>query len=172
MGYYWGLELYHWGRSKVDGAPGRGSGRYPLGSGDRPYQGKPKLFNKFRKKTRVAQNPPVQKTKEEILISGSAKEVASMLRRLTNQELQYAIDRFNKEEQILNFASKEAYAKSTQKQIRDIGDKIKMTTDMIKIGTDFYNVLAKTYNATPNGQKKPLAIVGQGGGKKDDKNKN
>ena len=29
--------LYHIGRSKRDGAP-RGSGRYPLGSGDRPYQ--------------------------------------------------------------------------------------------------------------------------------------
>lgn len=29
--------LYHIGRSKRDGAP-HGSGRYPLGSGDRPYQ--------------------------------------------------------------------------------------------------------------------------------------
>lgn len=30
--------LYHKGRSKLDGAPGRGSGRYPLGSGENPYQ--------------------------------------------------------------------------------------------------------------------------------------
>ena len=30
--------LIHYGRSKEDGAPGRGSGRYPLGSGDEPYQ--------------------------------------------------------------------------------------------------------------------------------------
>ena len=30
-------ELYHYGRSKTDGAP-VGSGRYPLGSGDDPYQ--------------------------------------------------------------------------------------------------------------------------------------
>lgn len=30
--------LSHYGRSKEDGAPGRGSGRYPLGSGDEPYQ--------------------------------------------------------------------------------------------------------------------------------------
>ena len=30
--------LSHYGRSKEDGAPGRGSGRYPLGSGDDPYQ--------------------------------------------------------------------------------------------------------------------------------------
>lgn len=30
--------LMHYGVSKLDGAPGRGSGRYPLGSGDDPYQ--------------------------------------------------------------------------------------------------------------------------------------
>ena len=40
---YFGLpdeELYlmHYGRSKEDGAPGRGSGRYPLGSGENPNQ--------------------------------------------------------------------------------------------------------------------------------------
>ena len=29
-------ELYHYGVSKLDGSPGRGSGRYPLGSGKRP----------------------------------------------------------------------------------------------------------------------------------------
>lgn len=29
-------ELYHYGRSKLNGAPGPGSGRYPLGSGDDP----------------------------------------------------------------------------------------------------------------------------------------
>lgn len=30
--------LMHYGVGKMDGAPGRGSGRYPLGSGDEPYQ--------------------------------------------------------------------------------------------------------------------------------------
>ena len=29
-------ELMHFGRSKKNGAPGRGSGRYPLGSGENP----------------------------------------------------------------------------------------------------------------------------------------
>lgn len=33
--YYY---IEHTGVSKRDGAPGRGSGRYPLGSGDRPFQ--------------------------------------------------------------------------------------------------------------------------------------
>lgn len=31
--------LMHYGVSKLDGAPGRGSGRYPLGSGENPNQG-------------------------------------------------------------------------------------------------------------------------------------
>lgn len=30
--------IAHYGVGKMDGAPGRGSGRYPLGSGDNPYQ--------------------------------------------------------------------------------------------------------------------------------------
>ncbi len=30
--------LAHYGKSKMDGAPGRGSGRYPLGSGEDPNQ--------------------------------------------------------------------------------------------------------------------------------------
>lgn len=31
-------ELFHYGVGAKDGAPGRGSGRYPLGSGDKPHQ--------------------------------------------------------------------------------------------------------------------------------------
>lgn len=32
------IEFQHYGRSARDGAPGRGSGRYPLGSGEHPFQ--------------------------------------------------------------------------------------------------------------------------------------
>lgn len=32
-------ELYHIGKGHDDNPPGRGSGRYPYGSGERPYQG-------------------------------------------------------------------------------------------------------------------------------------
>ena len=31
-------EIKHYGVSKLDDAPGRGSGRYPLGSGEKPNQ--------------------------------------------------------------------------------------------------------------------------------------
>lgn len=45
-------ELFHVGVGKLKGAPGRGSGRYPLGSGKRPYQdyGGGKQTNKQRAK--------------------------------------------------------------------------------------------------------------------------
>lgn len=36
--FFPGGELMHYGRSKLDGAPGPGSGRYPLGSGEEPNQ--------------------------------------------------------------------------------------------------------------------------------------
>lgn len=36
--FIFGGELMHYGVGKLDGAPGRGSGRYPLGSGENPNQ--------------------------------------------------------------------------------------------------------------------------------------
>ena len=43
MAFYISQDEYdeyiaHEGRSVLDGAPGVGSGRYPLGSGEQPYQ--------------------------------------------------------------------------------------------------------------------------------------
>lgn len=42
MGYYWGEDLYHYGVKQR-------SGRYPYGSGERPFQGDPKKAVKRRK---------------------------------------------------------------------------------------------------------------------------
>lgn len=43
--------IQHYGVGKLDGAPGRGSGRYPLGSGSDPYQ-RPKNFRERVEKMR------------------------------------------------------------------------------------------------------------------------
>lgn len=40
--------LTHYGRSKMDGAPGRGSGRYPLGSGEDPNQHRGDLISRVQ----------------------------------------------------------------------------------------------------------------------------
>ena len=39
--------IAHYGVGKMDGAPGRGSGRYPLGSGDNPYQRGDELLARY-----------------------------------------------------------------------------------------------------------------------------
>ena len=44
-----GSHLEHYGVGKMDGAPGRGSGRYPLGSGDNPNQhGSKNMLDRIR----------------------------------------------------------------------------------------------------------------------------
>ena len=55
---YFGVEnsesLSHYGRSVVDGAPGRGSGRYPLGSGKTPNQhGSGDLYSRMNEMQRT-----------------------------------------------------------------------------------------------------------------------
>ena len=41
-------ELMHYGKSKLDGAPGPGSGRYPLGSGEEPNQHRGDLITRVK----------------------------------------------------------------------------------------------------------------------------
>lgn len=41
-------EMMHYGKSKMDGAPGRGSGRYPLGSGEDPNQHRGDLISRVQ----------------------------------------------------------------------------------------------------------------------------
>lgn len=41
-------ELMHYGKSKMDGAPGVGSGRYPLGSGQDPHQHRGDLISRVQ----------------------------------------------------------------------------------------------------------------------------
>lgn len=48
--------LEHYGVSKRDGAPGRGSGRYPLGSGDDPYQHSIDFVQRYRSMKAIAKD--------------------------------------------------------------------------------------------------------------------
>lgn len=175
----------------VHGGPG--SGRYPLGSGDRPYQ----KFEGSRKKSsgitgyiksrrekraeerqlRIKNEESRKKAeaerrerqldadKERVLREGSAAEVLKYQGRLTNQELQQAFNRLNLETNLRNMSQKEIKTKADK--VDDIMKMIKTGTEWAKIGTDTYNTLAQIWNATPEGQKGPLPLVGKGdGGKK------
>ena len=48
FGYFNDPGLKHYGRSKLDGAPGRGSGRYALGSGEDPNQHRGDLISRVQ----------------------------------------------------------------------------------------------------------------------------
>lgn len=57
--------LQHYGKSRLDGAPGVGSGRYPLGSGDDPYQHSYDFLEEYDK-VRAKYGKDYNKHKKEI----------------------------------------------------------------------------------------------------------
>lgn len=103
--------------------------------------------------------------KERVLREGTATEVLRYQGELTNQELQNAVNRLNLESSLRGLSKREM--KSAMDKVDGIMKTIKTGTEWAKIGTDTYNTFAAIYNATPEGQNKPLTLVGKGdGGKK------
>lgn len=103
--------------------------------------------------------------KERVLREGTATEVLRYQGELTNQELQNAVNRLNLESSLRGLSQREM--KSAMDKVDGIMKTIKTGTEWAKIGTDTYNTFAAIYNATPEGQSKPLTLVGKGdGGKK------
>lgn len=167
---------------------GPGSGRYPLGSGDRPYQkyegsGKRKgglvgyIRNRKAKKEEArvqkARHEEIQKQleaererrkleadKERVLRKGSAAEVMRYQGQLTNKELQDVYNRLDWEAKIKALSEKEMKRKIDK--VDDIMKDVQTITNWGKIGTDTYNTIAAIYNATPDGKKKPLTLVRKG----------
>lgn len=103
--------------------------------------------------------------KERVLREGSATEVLRYQGELTNQELQNAVNRLNLESSLRNLSQREI--KTAMDKVDKIMKTIKTGTEWAKIGTETYNTIASIYNATADGQKNPLILVGKGdGGKK------
>ncbi len=172
-------EIFHYGKP-------RRSGRYPWGSGSRPFQSYKGISGYIRKKKqekadaaeqrerneqlRIAMEEERKKRhhdadKERVLREGTATEVLKYQGELTNQELQNAVTRLTLESNLRNLSQKET--KSAIDKVDEIMKTVKTGTEWAKIGTDTYNTLAAIYNATPEGQNKPLTLVGKGdGGKK------
>ncbi len=174
-------DIYHFG---VKGK----SGRYPWGSGGRPYQRleKPKrggggIVGYIREAKRKKEEKQAAKTaaeerqakknleeeKQRVIREGNATDVLKFRGQLTNQELQQAYTRINLEAQLKSLSSREL--KTSMDKVNDVMKGVKLGTEWIKIGTEAYNSLAEIYNATSEGKKSPLTIVGKGSGKKKDK---
>lgn len=170
-------ELYHEGVK-------RRSGRYPWGSGARPYQSmernssrrhtslvsyvkgrkEQKRLEEAKQKAREAAEEKRRHDadKERVLREGSATEVLKYRGELTNQELQNAVSRLNLEASLTKISEKEA--KQMMDRIDSVMQNVKTVTNWTKIGTDTYNTIVDIYNITEEGKKNPLTKIGSGGG--------
>lgn len=153
----------------------RRSGRYPWGSGKRPFQsgGGPASSKKTKKelaaekaKETRAKNKAHEEEKQRVLREGNATEVLGLKSELTTKEMSDALERIRITSQLESYSKKEV--QSFMNKVDDVMQGVKTTTNWIKIGTDTYNTLAKLYNATDEGKKKPLTLVGEGKEKKKD----
>lgn len=171
---------------------GPGSGRYPLGSGDRPYQkyegtGRRRFsiggYLKERKakkietqrfeaakkaneaKAKAAKEKAVRdQNKEKVLMGGSAKDVWKYQGELTNQELRRVVDRLDLEAKIKDYKAKEEKTPTYFEKLDKYSKNTKTTAEFIKNGAELYNIAASVYNASPKGQAHPMTLVKMPGG--------
>lgn len=92
----------------------RRSGRYPWGSGERPYQGDDITASKQRSPSKKAATKTMSKeeyeeAKQKAIKSGKASEVAKFKDDLTNKEFNDALNRIQMEEKLSSYSEKEAH---------------------------------------------------------------
>lgn len=107
-----------------------------------------------------------EKTKEEILKSGTAAEVLTLKGKLSNTELQSAVNRLNMERQLSDISSKEK--KDGMDKLDETMDKIDRLRKNAEKGIDAYNLVAKVTNSLSDAD---LPII-DGGKSRKDKKKN
>lgn len=172
---------------------GPGSGRYPLGSGNRPYQkfegsrGRSSggiggyIRSRIAKKSEERKQKSVEEEnrkreesekekkrmaedKERVLRSGTASEVMKYKGQLTNQELNSAAERIRLENQLSSYSEKEV--KTALDSLKKIQSYSNVGSALAKDGIEIWNSFAAIYNTTPNGKDNPLTLVNRGGGGK------
>lgn len=148
---------------------GPGSGRYPWGSGDRPYQrlessrrktGISKYISERRAATELKKAQDKEKRsmdKDRVLREGSASDVAKYKGELTRQELQDVYNRLNLEKKISEMSSTEII--DSQKIISTVLANVKTTAEWVAEGAAAYNILASVYNAMISDESKRLPVL-------------
>ena len=179
--YHHGILGMHWGIRRYQPYPKgyHGSGRYvgknlPGGEVSAPTQSKKKsiparikeaISNRRTKKSK--RNAEIEDrarevraaNKQKVLESGSAAQVLEYAVRgeLTNSELQQVNQRLQLTDSIRTQANKSIV--TTEQKIKKISDSLKTTTALANAGIDAYNAIASIYNATEEGQRKPMKKV-------------
>lgn len=153
------------------------SGRYPYGSGKRPYQREKKdgYFQRIKqRKTEKQLREKIQREKEaaeekrrhdadkeRVLRAGTATEVLKYQGELTQKQLEAAYNRIDWENKLRNISAKEI--QTNMQKIDRAMDDIKTVTNWTKTAIEAYNTLAKIYNATDAGKENPWPLVTGGG---------
>lgn len=177
---------------------GPGSGRYPLGSGERPYQkfegsgrrsgggigGYIKARNqkkaerkmqkaaeeeRERKLAEMREKQKLDAEKEKVLRSGTAQDLMKYQGRLTNQELNMAAERLRLERQISSYSSDEI--KTNLDKLKKIQSYTNVGAALAKDGASIWNSFVSVYNTTSSGKKDPLPKVKEDKGDGDKKKK-
>lgn len=160
---------------------GPGSGRYPLGSGERPYQkfegkgrkssGGIRGYIRSRKEKKIEEQKEkirklekkrteeLEKNKERILRTGTPDEVASLRGMLTSKEMDDVYKRLDFERKLSSLSNNQQ--ESNVKKLKDIANKLETGGKLVSAGIDLWNQISSAYNATPNGREKPLTLVGK-----------
>lgn len=99
-------------------------------------------------KQKAEEEAKEQKSKEEILKRGSAAEVMSLKGKISNSELQSAVNRLNLERQLSDLSSKDSNA--GKDKLSETMDKIDKLNQNTKKGIDAYNTVAKILNSLTN----------------------
>lgn len=163
--------LSHAGVSKKNGAPGRGSGRYALGSGARPYQREKKLGFFARRKQekqrvaileqkkrelaeakRVAEEN--MKLKKQIIDRPTATLVDKFAAEMTNDEIQQAINRIRLLNDVTKLKAGETPKEKTAfESFDEFMGKIGKVNKWGSTAIDSYNNVARVVNMLDQASK-------------------
>lgn len=127
----------------------RHSGRYPYGSGERPFQsevGKKRGLFSFRKRKEEKapklpdpSTPEYEKAKRKALKTGTATEVLQFKGSLTQKEMQDAVNRINLERQLSSISTQERDEawNAMNRAMKKVGD----AKNWAKTGIEIYNMI-------------------------------
>lgn len=174
MEYY----LIHSGRSKLNGAK-VGSGRYPLGSGARPYQDYPSRQKLTRKQKKVVKLKAKQEAverkkltdeeKRDIIERGDVKNAFKNVDDFSNEDIDAVIKRWDAKNKLSSYAMKGV--KTGKQKFDELTNNLDRFQKFGNNATKVYDVIAKTIN-TFGGTTLPLINNNGGGGGGNNNNNN